>query len=110
MLLCVLPNEIVATIYDFKKENAKKVITNYLRIAKMRRTAFLSFINFSVRSLYTITIADKPDELIQTTHTNLTILLNSQFSRSTYNREMWRTLLNRVSKLLMYFYIEINKN
>lgn len=114
MLLCVLPNEIVATIYDFKKENAKKVITNYLRIAKMRRAAFLwlifPFIEFSVMSLYTITIADKLDERIQTTHTNLTILLNSQFSRSTYNREMWRTLLNRVSKLLMYFYNKLATN
>lgn len=110
MLLCVLPNEIVTTIYDFKRENAKSVINNYLRIAKMRRAAFLSCIEFSVMSLYTITIDGKPDELIQKVHTNLTILLNSQFSRSTYNREMWRKLLNRVSKLLMYFYNKLATN
>ena len=111
MLQCVLPDDIVAMIYYFKNANtAKIVITNYVRIAKMRRSAFLSFINFSVMSLYTITIADKPDELIQTTHTKLTTLLNSQFSCSTYNREMWRTLLNRVSKILMYFYNKLATN
>lgn len=109
MLLCVLPNEIVTTIYDFKRENAKSVINNYLRIAKMRYAAFLYFIEFSVMS-HTITIDGKPDELIQKIHTNLTILLNSQFSRSTYNREMWRKLLNRVSKLLMYFYNKLATN
>ena len=108
MLSCVLPYEIVALIYHFK--NAKIVINNYVRIAKMRRAAFLSFIEFSVMSLYTITIADKPDELIQTTHTNLTILLNSQFSCSTYSREMWQTLLNRVSKILMYYYNKLATN
>ena len=110
MLLSVLPNEIVTTIYNFKRENAKTVINNYLRIAKMRRAAFLSFIEFSVMSLYTFMIDGKLDELIQKIHTNLTILLNSQFSRSTYNREMWRKLLNRVSKLLMYFYNKLATN
>ena len=110
MLECVFPAEIVAMIYHFKNaKNAKIVINNYVRIAKMRRAAFLSFIDFSVMSLYTITIADKPDELIQTTHRNLTILLNSQFS-STYSREMWRTLLNRVSKILMYYYNKLATN
>ena len=110
MLLSVLPNEIVTTIYNFKRENAKTVINNYLRIAKMRRAAFLSFIEFSVMSLYTFMIDGKLDELIQKIHTNLTILLNSQFSRSTYNRDMWRKLLNRVSKLLMYFYNKLATN
>ena len=110
MLLCVLPGVLVDMIYHFKIKSAKNVINNYLMIAKMRRGAFLSFIDFSVMSLYTITIADKPDELIQTTHRNLTILLNSQFSCSTYSREMWRTLLNRVSKILMYYYNKLATN
>lgn len=106
MLLCVLPQEVVNVIYDFKKINAANVIGRYFKMAKSRYYSFWRFancLNMTVRGEINYSFEIR-DTIIETIHYHLNNLTILHYPSHIYSRTTWRDVLNNVSNALMYYY------